>query len=59
MSTIEAKAFDVRVRQDGTIEISGGAAAHTLMIQCEASLSDIFGDELQLTDYSASSGGGS
>jgi hypothetical protein len=31
MSTIQAKAFDVRVREDGTIEISGEAAAHTLM----------------------------
>jgi hypothetical protein len=31
MSTIEAKAFDVRVREAGTIEISGETAAHTLM----------------------------
>lgn len=29
------------------------------IIRCEASLSDIFGDELQLTDYSTSSDGGS
>nr|WP_295110855.1 hypothetical protein [uncultured Caulobacter sp.] len=31
MSTPETEAFDVRVRDDGTIEINGSVAAHMLM----------------------------